>query len=131
MLMRLLSSVFIVFTSGVLNLTAAQAAAQSPDLPQQPPTATEPAHQHDMQHMQMDHEHEMFVVPAREGSGTSWLPDETPMYAIHRQAGEWTLMGHGNVFLQYLQETGDRGNKQFGGINWLMGMADRTVGKGH
>ena len=29
---------------------------------------------------------------AREGSGTSWLPDETPMYAIHGQAGSWTLM---------------------------------------
>jgi hypothetical protein len=99
--------------------------------PQNPPPAGDLAQQHDMQHMQMDHEHEMFMVPAREGSGTSWLPDETPMYAIHRQAGQWTLMGHGNVFLQYLQETGDRGDKQFGSINWLMGMADRTVGSGH
>src|SRR4029079_761857 len=80
--------------------------------PQNPPA--DPAQQHDMPHM--DHEHEMFMVPVREGSGTSWLPDETPMYAIHRQAGDWTLMGHGNVFLQYLQETGDRGNKQFGSI---------------
>ena len=129
---RLLSSVFIgVFTSGVLNLTVAQAAAQSSDVQQQPPTATEPPHQHDMQHMQMDHEREMFMVPVRAGSGTSWLPDETPMYAIHRQAGQWTLMGHGNVFLQYLHETGDRGKEQFGSINWLMGMADRTVGSGH
>jgi len=129
---RRFSSVFIgVFALSVLGLTAAPAAAQSADVEQQPPTATEPAHQHDMQPMQMDHDQEMFMAPAREGSGTSWLPDETPMYAIHRQAGKWTLMGHGNVFLQYLQEGGDRGTEQFGSINWFMGMADRTIGTGH
>ena len=130
---RLFSSVFIgLFTLSVLGLTAADVAAQSPDgVPQQQPPATEPAHQHDMQHMHMDHDHEMFMVPAREGSGTSWLPDDTPMYAIHRQAGEWTLMGHGNAFVQYLHESGDRGSEQFGSINWFMGMADRTAGDGH
>ncbi len=70
-------------------------------------------------------------VPAtREGSGTSWLPDESPMYAWHRQAGSWMLMGHGNAFLQYLQENGARGSKQTGSINWLMGMAQRPAGRG-
>lgn len=70
-------------------------------------------------------------IPAtREGSGTSWLPDETPMYAIHGQAKGWTLMGHGSVFLQYLHESGDRGSEQTGSINWLMGMARRPVGAG-
>lgn len=130
---RPFSPAFIgVFTLSVLGLTGARAAAQSVDgVPQPPPGPTEPAHQHDMQHMQMDHEHEMFMVPAREGSGTSWLPDETPMYAVHRLAGKWTLMGHGNVFLQYLHDTGDRGSEQFGTTNWFMGMADRTVGSGH
>src|SRR5215467_3169002 len=46
---------------------------------------------------------------AREGSGTSWLPDSSPMFMIHRQSGPWMLMGHDNVFLQYLRESGDRG----------------------
>ena len=67
---------------------------------------------------------------ARDGSGTSWLPDETPMYAFHGQANGWTLMGHGNVFLQYLHESGVRGSSQTGGINWLMGMASRPAGNG-
>jgi hypothetical protein len=66
----------------------------------------------------------------RDGSGTSWLPDESPMYALHKQAGGWMLMMHSNIFLQYLNETGDRGSDQVGSINWVMGMAHRNAGKG-
>ena len=70
-------------------------------------------------------------IPAtRDGSGTSWLPDQSPMYAVHKQAGRWTLMGHGNVFLQYLKDEGSRGRKQTGSINWLMGMGQRPLGAG-
>jgi hypothetical protein len=82
-----------------------------------------------MQHM--SHEHAASMPAVREGSGTSWLPDETPMYAIHGQVGEWMLMAHGNAFLQYIHESGNRGADQAGSINWLMGMADRPVGNGH
>jgi hypothetical protein len=67
---------------------------------------------------------------AREGSGTSWLPDMTPMYAIHRQRGPWELMLHDNAFIQYLNESGDRSEEQFGSINWIMGMARRPAGEG-
>jgi hypothetical protein len=91
--------------------------------------ATEPstAPQHDMAGMS----HSVGQVPAtREGSGTSWLPDESPMYALHRQAGSWMLMAHTSVFLQYLKDSGDRGNEQTGSINWLMGMAQRPAGSG-
>lgn len=84
------------------------------------------------------HQHEGHVMPpgdpqapaTRDGSGTSWLPDETPIYALHAQAGGWMLMGHGNVFLQYLRDGGTRGSGQAGSINWLMGMAERPVGSG-
>ena len=128
-----LSACVGVFTTAVLG--AAPAGAQFPDGDQQhPPAATGPSQQHDMQqmqHTQMEHDHEMSMPSAREASGTSWLPDETPMYAIHRQAGSWTLMAHGNAFLQYLHESGDRGSDQAGSINWVMGMADRSLGSGH
>ena len=71
-------------------------------------------------------------IPAtRDGSGTSWLPDNSPMFALHRQAGAWTLMGHGAAFLQFLKDGGSRGEEQTGSINWLMGMADRRLGTGH
>jgi YHS domain-containing protein len=53
------------------------------------------------------------------------------MYAIHRQKGAWTLMAHENVFVQFLHESGNRGDDQIGSINWIMGMAGRTVGAGH
>jgi hypothetical protein len=99
--------------------------------PQNPASDSEPAQQHDMQHMHVGEEMDMAMPPTREGSGTSWLPDDTPMYAIHRQAGKWTLMAHGNAFLQYLHEGGDRGSDQGGSINWFMGVADRNVGSGH
>lgn len=108
------------------------AAAQLPEARQTPPPASPRAPQpHDMQHMDMQHDHAMTMRPAREGSGTSWLPDETPMYALHRQTGSWALMAHGSAFLQYLHESGDRGSDQAGSVNWFMGMADRSVGTGH
>ena len=48
---------------------------------------------------------------AREGSGTAWLPDTTPMYAIHWQRGPWQFMAHENAFVQFLHESGDRGRR--------------------
>jgi hypothetical protein len=117
-------------------VTVLFAAAPSSVFAQQPPA--EPAHQHpqepsgtpthDMSQMTMG---AMTMVPSRDGSGTSWIPDDTPMYGFHREASAWTLMAHGNVFVQYLHESGDRGSDQGGSINWFMGMADRQAGAGH
>jgi|SRR5262245_12035041 len=136
---RVSSSVLIgVFAFSIYSMTATRAGAQPPPGQQQhqhgsqnPPAGDEPAQSHDMQHMHMGDDQNMAMPPAREGSGTSWLPDETPMYALHSQAGKWTLMAHGSAFLQYLHEGGDRGSDQAGSINWFMGMADRNVGSGH
>ena len=65
---------------------------------------------------------------SRDASGTAWLPDETPMYAVHRQLRGWMLMAHGNAFVQYLRDSGDRGSDQVGSINWIMGAAERSIG---
>lgn len=102
---------------------------------QSPPPAPAGQHQHEpprpaqaaADHSQMGHG----AMPgSREGSGTAWLPDASPMYAIHREHGGWQLMLHGNGFLQYLDEGSARGADQFGSINWIMGMAERPVGAG-
>ena len=78
-----------------------------------------------------DHQHAASAESmAREGSGTSWLPDESPMYAIHTQNGPWMVMFHENAFVQYLHESGNRGSDQLGSINWVMGMAQRPLGAG-
>ncbi len=90
----------------------------------------QPMPQHDMQHMQMQPD-QTGMPASREGSGTSWLPDDTPMYAIHGQGGGWMLMAHGNAFIQYLHESSDRGDREPGSINWFMAMADRPAGGGH
>jgi hypothetical protein len=82
-----------------------------------------------------EHHHaaaEESLFPARDGSGTSWLPDQTPMHAGHARAGQWELMWHGNAFLQFINESAPehRGAHQTGSINWVMGMARRRVGAG-
>jgi hypothetical protein len=74
----------------------------------------------------MDH----MMMRTREGSGTAWLPDMNPMIAAHASAGAWGLMLHGNAFVQYIHEGGDRGDSQLGSINWVMGMARRPVAGG-
>jgi hypothetical protein len=72
------------------------------------------------------------LFAAREASGTSWLPDQTPMLGWHRSVGVWEVMVHGNLFAQFLYEGGEvhRRSKQGGSINWVMGMARRPAGSG-
>lgn len=67
------------------------------------------------------------IPQTREGSGTSWLPDLSPMHALHGEAGGWSLMLHGNAFLQYISQGSDRGGDELGSINWVMGMARRPL----
>jgi hypothetical protein len=84
---------------------------------------------------QHQHEHgsTASLFAAREGSGTSWLPAATEMYAVHRQAGQWEWMFHGNAFLQFLHEDANEhhGSSQTGSINWLMAMGRRQLGAAH
>ena len=76
--------------------------------------------------------HGVSIFPSREASGTSWVPDATPMLGFHRHVGNWDLMVHGNAFAQFLYESGEfhRSGHQFGSINWIMGMAGRSIGTG-
>jgi hypothetical protein len=126
----------MVMLAVVLCAADQRAAAQQPAVDHsqhqqgsgQPDAQTGDAH--DMQHMNMDHAG-MNMSAEKQGSGTSWQPDDTPMFAAHRQAGAWMLMAHGSAFVQYLREAGARGSDQAGSINWFMGMADRSLGDGH
>ncbi len=111
-----------------LNLAFAIGASVSPVRAQTvSPPVPEQRHQHGMP---MPAESDQSNDMAREASGTAWLPDTTPMYAIHATRSAWQLMLHENAFVQYLHESGDRGDDQFGSINWIMGMAQRPIGEG-
>ena len=70
------------------------------------------------------------VPESRDASGTAWQPDVTSMFAWHRPAGRWSLMFHGNAFLEYIGQGSDRGEQQLGSVNWFMGMARRTLAGG-
>ncbi len=70
------------------------------------------------------------IDATREGSGTSWLPDESPMYMLGWKAAGWELDAMWNVFLQYLEDGDRRGERQVGSVNWVMGMARRPLGSG-
>lgn len=104
------------------NLSAAEAQPAAPDQHQHG-AVEQPAH--DMSQMEKGD-----VSSTRAGSGTSWLPADSPMYAFHTEAGKWMVMAHGNAFLQYFHDTGDRGSHQLGSINWLMTEGARPLGTG-
>lgn len=70
------------------------------------------------------------IPEARLGSGTSWLPDASPMHAAHLMLGRWTLMLHGQGFFQYDWQGGSRGSNQVGFVNWAMAAATRSLGGG-
>jgi hypothetical protein len=44
---------------------------------------------------------------------------------------DWMIMTHGFVFAQYDRQSGERGDDQFGSLNWVMLMATRQLAGGH
>ena len=70
------------------------------------------------------------ISSARDGAGTSWLPDASPGHGAMRQAGAWMLMFHGNAFIQYVKTGSDRGDHHVGSPNWFMATAERAAAGG-
>lgn len=63
----------------------------------------------------------------REGSGTSWQPDDTPMFSHMQRPGGWSLMEHYNAFAGYDAAAGPRGTSQWFSTNWAMLMARHAL----
>jgi hypothetical protein len=59
---------------------------------------------------------------SREGSGTSWLPDSSPMYGRMFMFGENMLMWHGAIFPRYTNVSTLRGDDRIDAPNWFMAM---------
>lgn len=96
--------------------------------------------------MEMDNDHEMHhsmssmmshslsrnLPMNRNGSGTGWNPDASPMYMMMWPAGKWNIMAHGNLFIRYnkqdLTGKGSRGDEMWDVPNMFMGMAQRKIG---
>ncbi|MGI4744055.1 MAG: hypothetical protein ACRYG7_53580 [Janthinobacterium lividum] len=81
----------------------------------------------------MSHAYSRHLPMSRNGSGTAWQPDQTPMYMWMHHKGPWMLMYHGSAFGRYtsqnLNHDNGRGHaNRVDGPNWLMTMAQRQVG---
>lgn len=105
-------------------LPAGQVEAQEPAKPQPGPL----------------HEHVSvpgtLLTPTRETTGTSWLPQDTPMFGVHRPWRGWDLRLDGAAFGFVVVEPGDRhrtggpGEVEFALPNWGMVAVRRGVGSG-
>ncbi len=99
---------------------------------------TIPSHNHDHTKMNMgsspmSHAFSLNLPMARNGSGTGWLPDASPMFGYMIHSKKWMYMTHGSVFLRYNNQDftnkGVRGNDKVDAPNWFMFMGQRKVGK--
>ncbi|HYG38998.1 MAG TPA: hypothetical protein VD908_10275 [Cytophagales bacterium] len=81
----------------------------------------------------MSHAFSLTLPMSRNGSGTGWLPDSSPMYGYMLSHKKWVYMFHGNLFIRYnkqdITEKGSRGDEKIDAPNWLMGMGQRRVGE--
>lgn len=81
----------------------------------------------------MSHSFSLHLPMSRNGSGTGWLPDASPMYGYMYHSKKWMYMLHGNLFLRYNNQDftnkGSRGDSKIDAPDWLMFMGQRQVGK--
>jgi len=58
-------------------------------------------------------------------AGTDAEPNSTPSPMLMTTKGKWTLMFHGEAFLNDIQQSGPRGADKFFSTSWIMPMAHR------
>ena len=77
------------------------------------------------------HAYSRSLPMSRNGSGTGWNPDASPMYMWMKQTDKTDWMFHGNLFLRYTNQdifnAGSRGENSFSAPNWFMLMMNRKV----
>jgi hypothetical protein len=82
--------------------------------------------------MNMEHESKSLVdlVEHHAASGTDAAPGSTPEHMLMGTKNGWTLMFHGQAFLNDLQQSGPRGFDKLFSTNWFMPMAQHKLGRG-
>ena len=88
---------------------------------------------HHPEDVPMSHAFSLNLPMNRNGSGTGWLPDNSPMFGYMMHSRKWMYMIHGSIFLTYnKQDVGDagtRGDTKFYAPNWIMAMGQTKVGE--
>jgi heavy metal-binding protein len=87
-----------------------------------------PSHEGHEMHMEMHSSIDLADPMSREGSGTSWLPDSSPMYGKMFMFGDDMLMLHGAIFPRYTNVSTKRGDDRIDAPNWVMGMYSHPLG---
>lgn len=139
----LINKLFLLTAAGIAAVTLPALAQHEHH--HEPAKDTVSHEMHDMKsmdHAKMDHSGQAHMTHSfslslpmtRNGSGTGWQPDATPMYAYMKHGSKWNYMLHGSIFLRYTAQNfnndGKKGSdSKFSAPNWLMGMAQRQVGK--
>lgn len=83
--------------------------------------------------MSMSHILSLNLPMNRNGSGTSWLPDNAAMYGYMLHKNGWMFMFHGDIFLRYnkqdVTKKGSRGGSKVDAPDMLMAMGQKQFGK--
>jgi len=87
-----------------------------------------PSHESHEMHMEMHSSVNLAEPMSREGSGTSWLPDSSPMYGRMFMFGDDMLMLHGAIFPRYTNVSTRRGDDRIDAPNWIMAMYSHPLG---
>jgi heavy metal-binding protein len=66
---------------------------------------------------------------SRESSGSSWVPDSTPIYGRMLMFAEDMLMLHGAIFPRYVNTNTRRGDDRIDAPNWFMAMYTHPLGE--
>lgn len=89
--------------------------------------------QHGAHEQSMSHAFSKNLPMTRNGSGTAWLPDNSPMYGYMFHSNKWMYMLHGDAYIRYnkqdLLDRGSRGDSKLDAPNMVMFMGQRNVGR--
>jgi hypothetical protein len=88
----------------------------------------QPSHEGHEMHMEMQSSINLADPMNREGSGTSWLPDSSPMYGRMFMFDGSMLMLHGAIFPRYTNVSTRRGDDRIDAPNWIMAMYSHPLG---
>ncbi len=86
-------------------------------------------HQADEHAMSMSSSINVAEPMTREGSGTSWLPDSSPVYGKMFMLDGDMLMLHGAIFPRYTNVGTSRGDDRIDAPNWFMAMYGHSLGE--